>query len=271
MLTVMKAVEWACAHGADGEVELISDFSWARVTRIGDSWLKECKPVQAYEVPLTVSLAARWGDRLPPLLAHDAERGRLLLGDAGTPIAAFGDVLDAWLGALPLYAELQRRETEHADDHLAAGVPDLRAQTLPAHYGRWAEREPRLAPFAPRFAELCASLTRRPTVQHDDLHESNVYARDGRLVFLDWGDTCVAHPFGTMLITLRYVAHFHEVTWLPLLRAAYLEPWGSGLDEELDAALQVAAFARLLQWERIGDREPLERNLRMFLETVVGA
>ena len=267
----MEAVEWARAHGADGEVEPISDAPWARVSRIGDLWLKECRPVQAYEVLLTVALAWRWQDRVPPVRAADPLRGWLLLADAGSPIASFHDALDAWLSALPLYAELQQGETAHASAHLAAGVPDLRAETLPDRYAAWAEREPRLAPFAPRFAELCASLTRPPTVQHDDLHESNVYARDGRLLFLDWGDTCIAHPFATMLITFRYVAHYHDASWLPRLRAAYLEPWGKGLDEELDAALQVAAFARMLQWERIGDTEPLERNLRTFLETVVAA
>jgi hypothetical protein len=267
----MEALEWARAHGATGDVELISDFTWARVHRLGDVWLKECRPVQAYEVPLTKALASRWPDRLPPLLAAESSRGWMLLGDAGSPIASFGDVLEAWVAALPLYAEVQQRETEHVTEHLAAGVPDLRAHTLPERYAMWAEREPRFAPFASRFGELCASLTRPPTVQHDDLHESNIYARDGRLVFLDWGDTCIAHPFASMLITFRYVAHFHDASWLPTLRAAYLEPWGTGLDEELDAALDIAAFARLLQWERIGDTEPLERNLRFFLETVVDA
>lgn len=267
----MEAVEWARAQGTEGEVQQVSDTPWARVSRIGAVWLKECKPVQAFEVPLTVALASRWPDRLPPMLAAEPDRGWLLLGDAGSPIAALGDALDAWAVALPLYAELQQREAALVEEHLAAGVPDLRAHTLPERYTSWLEREPRLAAFAPRFAELCASLTRAPTVQHDDLHESNVYARDGRLVFLDWGDTCIAHPFATMLITFRYVAHFHDESWVPRLRAAYLEPWGRGLDDELDAALAVAAFARILQWERIGEIEPLERNLRTFLETVVAA
>jgi hypothetical protein len=267
----MEAVAWARAQGAVGDVEPISDHPWARVSRLGDVWLKECRPVQAYEVPLTAALASRWPERLPPLIAADHERAWLLLGDAGSPIAAFGDVLDAWLAALPRYAELQQGETTHVAHHLAAGVPDLRVETLPARYETWTEREPRLARFAPRFAELCASLTRPPSVQHDDLHESNLYARDGQLVFLDWGDTCVAHPFASMLIVLRYITYYRDDSWVPRLRAAYLEPWGNGLDEELEAALQVAAFARLLQWERIGEAEPLERNLRMLLETVVDA
>jgi Phosphotransferase enzyme family len=265
----MDALDWARVHGAPAdEPDVVSDAPWARVTRIGDVWLKECRPVQAYEVSLTVSLAARWPDRLPRVLAAEPDRAWLLLADAGTPAMAFGDVLEALLHALPLYAELQQGETPHADAHLAAGVPDLRPQTLPARYDDWATREPRLAPLAPRFAELCTALAGRPpTVQHDDLHTANIYGREGRIVFLDWGDTCIAHPFATMWITFRIVTYHHDTAWLPRLRAAYLEPWGRGLDDELDAALQVAAFARLLQWERIGEPEAVARNLEAFIET----
>jgi hypothetical protein len=268
----MEAIEWARQRvPVDVEPDVVSERPWARVTLLGDVSLKECRPVQAFEVPLTSALAARWPDRLPPLLAADAEHAWLLLGNAGTPVTAVGDALDAWMAALPLYAELQQGEAAHADAHVVAGVPDLRAETLPARYDEWAEREPRLAPFASRFAELCAALTRAPSVQHDDLHEANLYVRDGAIVFLDWGDTCIAHPFATLWSTLRYVEHSRDASWLPVLRDAYLEPWGTCLDDELDAALQVAAFARLLQWERIGEPEAVERNLERFVETVVAA
>ena len=268
----MEAVEWARQRvRTDVEAVVVSERPWARVTRLGDAWLKECRPVQAFEVPLTSALAARWPERLPALLAADTEQAWLLLGGAGTPVFELDDALDVWVTALPLYAALQQGESAHADAHLAADVPDLRAPTLPERYGEWIEREPRLAPFAGRFAELCAALTRPATIQHDDLHEANLYVRDGAIVFLDWGDTCVAHPFGTLWSTLRYVEHYRDASWLPVLRDAYLEPWGTGLDDELDAALQVAAFARLLQWERIGEPDALERNLERFVETVVAA
>jgi hypothetical protein len=269
----MEAIEWAHAHGAPhDEPEVVSDRPWARVTRLGHVWLKECRPVQAYEVSLTLALAARWPDRVAAVLAADPERAWLLLADAGTPLRASDDVLEAFVAALPLYAELQQGETAHAVEHLAAGVPDLRPETLPARYERWAERERRLAPFSSRFAELCDVLVQRsPTVQHDDLHTANVYGRDGRVVFLDWGDTCIAHPFATLWITFRLVRHDYDTAWLPRLRKAYLEPWGRDLDDELDAALQVAAFARLLQWERIGETDALARNLEWFLENIAAS
>lgn len=246
----------------------MSEQPWARVTRIGAAWLKECAPVQAFEVPLTAALAERWPDRVPGVLAADAGRGLLLLEDAGSPLAARGDGATVWRALLPLYAELQCGEAAHTLEHLAHGVPDLRAATLPARYDLRAERDPRLAPFAGRFAELCASLTRPPTVQHDDLHEANVHVRDGALRLLDWGDTCIAHPFATMYVTLRWVAHVRGEAAAGDVRAAYLDAWDGETADELDRVLPVAALARLLQWERIGDPGAGERHLEWFLTAI---
>jgi hypothetical protein len=78
--------------------------------------------VQAFEVPLTAALASRWPDRVVNVVAHDVARAWLLLADAGTPIRTFGNPPEAWLAALPLYAELQRGEAAHTPDHLAHGL-----------------------------------------------------------------------------------------------------------------------------------------------------
>ena len=96
----------------------------------GVAWFKACGPVQAFEPRLTGELFTRWPDRVAEVLAHDEERAWLLLGDAGTPIAACGNPPEAWLAVLPLYAELQRGEAAHMDEHLAHGVPDLRIATM---------------------------------------------------------------------------------------------------------------------------------------------
>src|SRR5437588_12239559 len=54
-------------------VEVVHDRPWSRVLRIStaedDLYLKQCAPVQAFEVPLTVALAARWPDRMPEVVA----------------------------------------------------------------------------------------------------------------------------------------------------------------------------------------------------------
>ena len=78
----------------------------------GVAWFKDCAPVQAFEPRLSAELFSRWPDRVAHVLGHDEERAWLLLADAGTPIGTFGNPPEAWLAALPQYAELQGGEVE---------------------------------------------------------------------------------------------------------------------------------------------------------------
>lgn len=253
----MKPEDWIAERVAlTGPVELMHERPWSTVLRApveaGAVWFKACGPVQRFEARLTASLAVR-SNLLPRVLAVDEERAWLLLADAGSPVAAFGDCLDAWLALLPRYAELQMSETQRVDEHLAGGVPDLRLEALPARYEVLAARDLPLAPelraFAPRFRELCAELAARgipPSIQHDDLHGANVYARDGRLAVLDWGDASVGHPFFSLVATQH-----NEGDRVPFerLRDAYLEPWGADT-ETFELALEVGWFAYAIAWLR---------------------
>jgi hypothetical protein len=244
---------WIAAHSTPtGPLEVVCERPWSTVLRApvegGAVWFKACGPVQAFEARLTAALAAR-SDLLPRVLAVDEARAWLLLADAGTPLTAFGDQVDAWLAVLPRYAELQMREARHVDEHLAGGVPDRRPEKLPAEFETLASRG--LVPGAavPRFAALCAELDARglaPTIQHDDLHAANVYARDGRLAVLDWGDACVSHPFFSLVATLH-----NEAERVPFarLRDAYLEPWGGDV-ETFELALKVGWGAYAIAWLR---------------------
>jgi 2-polyprenyl-6-hydroxyphenyl methylase/3-demethylubiquinone-9 3-methyltransferase len=245
-----------------GPRELVKERPWATTWRIpiaGDAvFLKRCADVQAFEPRLTASLHGRWPDRVAEVIACDERRRWLLLRDAGTPIEAFGDQLDAWLIVLPLYAELQIGETTHAAEHLAGGVPDRRLEVLPELYGELAHGElpldadevDRLRAFAPRFAAACADLAAAdlaPSIQHDDLHHLNVFARDGVLRVLDWGDSSVAHPFFSLVTTFRHIERVNALVpddpWFARARSAYLEPWGPGLDRTLRDAIFAGEFA----------------------------
>ena len=99
------------------------------------------------------------------------------------------------------------------------------AHALPLSSGELA----RLRAFTSRFVELCLELAARgipETIQHDDLHGANIYRRDGRLRILDWGDSCVSHPFRTLYVTFEHLFLPRGDPWLARLRDAYLEPWG---------------------------------------------
>jgi Phosphotransferase enzyme family len=270
------AEDWIRAHVEPvGAIETAHQRPWSTVLRVpladGVAWFKACAPVQAFEPRLTAELFARWPDRVAEVLAHDQERAWLLLADAGTPIGTLGNPPQAWLVALPLYAELQRGEAAHSHDHLAHGVPDLRVAALPERYEGLLrcdlplEREEigRLREFAQRFAALCGQLAAHgvpETVQHDDLHMANVYARGGRLRLLDWGDASISHPFASLLVTFRFLEQRNELPpgdpWFGRLRDAYLEPWGRGLAGVFALAMRVGAFAHAFAWVRQRDHLP---------------
>ncbi|GMA88988.1 hypothetical protein GCM10025868_42380 [Angustibacter aerolatus] len=139
----------------------------------------------------------------------------------------------------------------HVDALLDAGTPDLRPARLPGllrepgRRARHAVRERRGAGSArpstpsllrrlPEFERLCdevAALGVPDAVQHDDLHDGNVFVRDGRARAIDWGDACVSQPFHTLVVTLRALAHALDLPpgdgRLLALRDAYLEPFAA--------------------------------------------
>jgi hypothetical protein len=258
-------------------IEAERERPWGTVLRVpladGLAWFKACGPIQTFEPRLSAELCSRWPDRVAGVLGHDEARAWLLTADAGTPMRESGNPPEAWLDALPLYAELQRGEAAHAGDHLAHGVPDMRSSTLPARFEALLARElpldeesvARLRRFAPCLGALCEELDAcgvPDSIQHDDLHHANVYERDGELRFLDWGDASVAHPFASLVVTFRFLDELNGLPpddpWFARLRDAYLEPWGIGLAEACELAIRVGAFAHAIAWLRQRDALPDE-------------
>jgi aminoglycoside/choline kinase family phosphotransferase len=236
-----------------------------------DLYLKQCASVQAFEVPLTVALAARWPDRVPQVVAADVERAWLLLRDGGTRLRESGDIA-TFVRALELYGELQREEAGRVDELLALGLPDVRLPVVAAAYepffeddhGLEHEEVTRIRALAPRYRELCAELEAfglPDSIQHDDLHDGNVFVRDGRVAIFDWGDSSLAHPLWSLVKPLRDACD-RGLDPEPLC-AAYLEAWTAVEPEErLRAALRVAVpvgiFAYALQVRRLLDFLPAE-------------
>lgn len=237
----------------------------------GTVWFKACSPVQAFEPRLTAELYSRWPDRVPKVLGYDTDRAWLLLADAGTPASALGNPPEWWLHVLPLYGELQRGEVIHAQEHLAHHVPDLRVATMPERYDDLLRHElplesdeiARLRAFTRRFAELCGELAAHAvpeSIQHDDLHMNNLFQHHGHLRILDWGDSSVSHPFGSLVVTFRFLEEESRLSaddpWFDRLRDAYLEPWGNGMVETFALAMRVGTFAHAIASARHRDHLP---------------
>jgi hypothetical protein len=258
-----------------GPRRLVQIEPWASVfaadTTGGVVWFKACAPTHAFEVPLTASLSCRWRRTVADVLAHDAVRRWLLLADAGEPLRRVGNPPERWEAFLPAYAELQIGESSHVEEHLRNGVPDLRVEHLPRLYDQLTRanlpldgsERATLAAFGARFEERCSQLAAGgigPSVQHDDLHMNNVYAKGDELRVLDWGDASIGHPFFSLFEVFRFLAEVNrlppEDPWFARLRDAYLEPWGDDVRDVFDLAQVVGGYAHAIAWQQQRDQLP---------------
>jgi hypothetical protein len=294
-----------------GPIEQPHVRPWSTVLRIpteaGDVWFKANMPTQAFEVAVVETLAARRPDLVPPLLASDRARGWMLQGDGGTRLR---EILketrdfEVWLKILPLYAELQMDVVAERDRLLAAGVPDRLLASLPGQFEEvltdvealetlTLDERRRLAALAPRIEAECRELGAYglpETIQHDDLHDGQVFVRDGRFLFFDWGDACVSHPFYTLVVTLAVLAHRleldHDAPELDRFRDAYVEPWTrfrprSELEQAYPLAYRLGVLCRGLTWRSVvavlprplrdDEADAVPERMRMLLEVYEAA
>jgi hypothetical protein len=261
---------------------------WALIWRVptdaGDVWFKANAAGTGFETALSAALARLAPGRVLDPIAVDTRRRWALWPHGGATLreALTGAPDPArWERILPEYAELQRATAAHVDELLALGVPDHRPEAMPGHLaelldddaallldtpdGLTTEARDRLRSLLPEYAQRCRLLADGPigpTVQHDDLHDGNVFAAGDGHRFFDWGDASVAHPFGTLLVTLRSVAYVSGLDAgdpaLDRLRDAYLEPWTDRGDPSTllrlaEVAAGVTMVSRALSWRRALD------------------
>jgi hypothetical protein len=288
-----------------GPVEQPHVYPWSTVLRVpteeGVLWFKATAPeVHGFEPRLTELLGEVRPDRVTELVAIDPERAWMLMRDGGTRLREVEpqDLLH-WERILPQYAELQIAVAPRAAELLELGVPDDRPAGIPERVealldddralmlgeseeltaDQRDELRRRLPELRARVAELESSGI-PPTIQHDDLHDGQVFVRDGAYRILDWGDSSVSHPFHTLTVTLRALAWRHglEPGAAPLLRLrdAYLEPFCAPA-EAAELAYRTGTVARALAWHRYLENGPTEGRdpedaesvpygLRLYLE-----
>ena len=269
--------------------------AWSAVLRVpttdGAYWFKALAPGSAYE-PRVVQLLTEWD--APAVLrpfALDVDAAWLLSRDGGLRLR---EVIEAdrdlthWERVLRAYAELQRSVETLADELLAAGLPDHRPDRMPTVLGDLlaspddlllgrpdgltAEVHERLQALQPDYSRWCAELAATgvaPTVQHDDLHDANVFVDGTRYTVFDWGDASLGHPFTSLLVTFRTLADKFGLERggpeLRRLRAVYLEAWAevaepAALERAVELAVRTGAVGRSMSWLRaIGHLSPADR------------
>jgi hypothetical protein len=267
MITFLRTRPWADVWRVDGD-----DGRW---------WLKVNRELTVYEPRLLSVLAGTGSGLVPEAVVHPAHPWSLVR-DAGTAVRQLHQgaepptIVAFWCELMPAYAELQR--TTPLSALRAAGLPDLSPRTLVDQFdalladSRWftttanpeltGEELERIRNSRGSLVEAAAALADgvQSAVQHDDLHDGNVFRADGSSRIIDWGDAVIAHPFSTLRVTLDVLAYVlglpPDAPELARVRDAYLEPWctagenRAGLLRQCDLAIRTGGLIRALGWVR---------------------
>jgi len=245
--------DWIAQHvEIDGEIEQPHVRPWATALRVptadGPVWFKASLDAYAHEGEVIAILSPLAPGLLPEVIAR-SERGWLLLADAGD--RAREHPID-WPAMLRDYARLQAASAPHVDELLATGANDNRPHRVVEHAETLLPMLPeelahrvrkRLPEVAAKMERLAAS--RLPvTVDHNDLHDGNVFSRDGCVRIIDWGDSSVAHPFFTTSV-------FDDDELPPFVAAWEGFAPRDELEEETAIVRELRFLVRALNWAEL--------------------
>ena len=110
-----------------------------------------------------------------------------------------------------------------------------------------------------RYADQVASLGLPLSLNHNDLHQNNVFSVDDRLRFFDFGDALLTQPLAVLLVPLQMLGRAlgagHADRRLRRVADAALEVWSdlapaSELRAALPAALELGRLVRVECWLR---------------------
>lgn len=265
------------------EIASVRERPWGAVLRVRTSdrvvYFKADGLGAHHEPQILGRLARVWPALVPEVLAADSQRSWLVMADHGEPI---WDMLDtagqvaAFERLLPVYAELQASSSRSVGGWIEAGAPDRRVHRLPelldsllagetpaGSLPMEAEQRRAVAAVCADFGRVCEELAGShfaAALDHGDLHGGNVLVngRDQRLV--DWGDSCVTHPFSSLYVTYelavsRFGAADRAAAALRL-RDAYLDAWTEDaslatLRETFTLALWAGYVSRALEFAQM--------------------
>ena len=273
------------AHGIriEGPLEILHMRTWSALASLATSegvvYFKAPSLDDAFEAALTQKLVQLRPDCMVRLLAVDLEQGWTLSVNSGEVLRnsiRSVDDLARWDRVVPFYAEFQIDLAPNLADLLMTGAPDRRLGHFPHLYrglledtenlrvdnppGLSSEEHRHLLTLQSEVEDMCLQLARvglPETICHEEVHDANVILDGERVIFTDWADSCIGHPFFTMLVTIRSAAYRagikEDAPEMLRLRDIYLEPWSSfgsptELREAFDIAYRLAMINRSLSY-----------------------
>jgi aminoglycoside phosphotransferase (APT) family kinase protein len=192
-------------------------------------------PLFCHEAKMMQTLGALLPQYIPAPIAIDEERHWMLSEDFGTDLRSNQPDLPTLQRMAKTYAALQIHTTSMLDTLLNSGCLDRRLEVLASQIDELMADEDCVAGLseeeraewknsAPTLKALCQTLATYNvpyTLVHGDFHAGNVTLRGDDLLFFDWTDACVAHPFFDLPVMVNFDAKDNATA----LEDAYLACW----------------------------------------------
>lgn len=259
---------------------------WSVVYRVptnkGPHFFKALCPVLNYEPEVTKQLSCWQPTIIQPVLDIEPNKGRMLMSDGGTTLRQILEKtpsLNYWKKILPQYAKFQQSMIPHQQELLALGVHDRRLNALPGLAtklvsdrdsmcigqpdGLSVSEYETVVGLMPKLQKMCESLAQYAipeTLQHDDFHDGNIFVVSDGFRFFDWAESFIAHPFFTLVVTLRTIAYRFDLeedsAELRELVELYLNEWQDyaslkQLHEAFELAMVIGRINRALTWHMV--------------------
>lgn len=299
--------EWVCTNVAGsgrsitGDFEQVKKSDFCYIQRVptneGDLYFKATGSAAAHEAALTEHLSASFPNKSVAVVATNLSEGWLLMEDIqGKPLSAVKDK-QLWKRALQEYAALQVSRIKEVDRLLSIGVPDRGMPVLKREIEQYleemcatglsADETNQVMALQSELLWMCDELDEivPASIEHGDLHSNNIRLVDGDIVFFDWGDATVSHPFFSTRIFWHALDDLLEddSQWLRMVeefRPYYLDPWiefapMNQLEKALQISDELACVQRAISWHvyltpsREDKKESFDRPaqwLRLLLE-----
>lgn len=306
-----KAAEWMTAELTQrgwmplGPPELVRSWSLSYVMRMEASKADSAEtrwfyfktsldlPLFVNEALVTKGLAALFPGHVPCPTAVEAENNWLVLEDFGEMIGHEAPPAER-LRILEQFGTMQVKSVQLTEQLLALGCIDRRLdwvagqieplinhpETAAALTADEVAQLHRLAEPLRRMCRKLAGFAIPDALIHGDLHGGNVAgetAETGPLLFFDWTDSAVGHPFFDMLLIfmekdtaarekMRDVYLSHWLDYEPMERL--LESWR--LAEVLAAVYHAISYLYILEGIEVWGKNELDWALPYWFQKILG-
>jgi hypothetical protein len=211
-------------------------------------------PLFGNEPKLTAALGQLYPDYISASLAIDETRRWMLTSDFGTELRVSQPDVRRLETVVQTFARLQIQTAGAIDTLFAAGCLDRRLNVLASQidglladegcYSKLNDEEKAAwQALGPHLKDLCQQLRHYNipyTLVHGDFHAGNIAVQDERVLFFDWTDACVAHPFFDLPVLIEYDAEDHAGA----LWDTYLTEWTAY--ESMERLREACEIAKIL-------------------------